>query len=283
MRKLGHPRFTFPRTRAVFSAGWQRSDSSDDPTPILPGTEDESTQSAHPRFLRARFLASNAVWNLSGQGAPLVVGVVAIPLIIKQIGLDRFALLTLAWSIIGYLSLFDLGMGRALSKLVAELLARGEESALPQLVWTGIAMTGAVGMAGGLVALPIAPWLVTHALQVPGSLQNEALNSIIALALSLPLITTTSGLRGAIAVVCISARAPRTEVSYTARWCLVGLLTLVAAIGVRGFTPAIAFLLVAMGATVIVSRIHLKMLYRVVRHGSTSGAGAPASIQLPPL
>jgi len=37
-----------------------------------------------------RLLARNTVFNLIGQGAPMVVAIFAIPLLIKGLGTDRF-------------------------------------------------------------------------------------------------------------------------------------------------------------------------------------------------
>ncbi len=60
-----------------------------------------------------RLLARNAVWNLIGNGAPMVVAVFCIPILIRGLGKDQFGVLALAWALIGYASLFDLGLGRA--------------------------------------------------------------------------------------------------------------------------------------------------------------------------
>ena len=50
----------------------------------------------------------------------MAVGVAAVPPLVRLLGVDRFGVLALAWIIVGYFSLFDLGMGRALTKLVAD-------------------------------------------------------------------------------------------------------------------------------------------------------------------
>jgi O-antigen/teichoic acid export membrane protein len=83
-----------------------------------------------------RLLARNAVWSLVTQCAPMAVALLTIPLLIEGIGKDRFGVLTLVWIALGYFSLFDLGLGRALTKLVAESLGRGTASCIPALVWT---------------------------------------------------------------------------------------------------------------------------------------------------
>ena len=66
--------------------------------------------------LRGRTIARNTIWNIVGQSLPLLLAVVAIPLLIRRLGVDRFGVLTLAWALVGYFGLFDLGLGRALDK-----------------------------------------------------------------------------------------------------------------------------------------------------------------------
>ena len=74
-------------------------------------------------------LAHNSVLNLIGQGIPFLAAFFAIPLLIRGLGTDRFGVLTLAWMVIGYFSLFDLGLGRALTQVVAENASRGDHAA----------------------------------------------------------------------------------------------------------------------------------------------------------
>ena len=52
----------------------------------------------------------------------VVVAIFSIPILIRDLGTDRFGVLALAWAIVGYASLFDLGLGRALTQLVAQKL-----------------------------------------------------------------------------------------------------------------------------------------------------------------
>jgi O-antigen/teichoic acid export membrane protein len=68
---------------------------------------------AIPNLTSGRLLARNTIWNLIGQLVPLLVGMVAIPPLVRGLGIDRFGLLSLVWVIIGYFSFFDLGLGRA--------------------------------------------------------------------------------------------------------------------------------------------------------------------------
>ncbi|MEJ2286160.1 MAG: hypothetical protein P8X85_21500, partial [Desulfobacterales bacterium] len=85
-----------------------------------------------------RRLARNVIWNLLGLGLPPLIGVAAIPPILQGLGIYRFGILTITWAVLGYFSVFDLGIGRALTKLVAEKLGRGETLKMPALIWTAL-------------------------------------------------------------------------------------------------------------------------------------------------
>jgi O-antigen/teichoic acid export membrane protein len=143
-----------------------------------------------------RLLARNTVWNLLGQMLPMAVGVVAVPLLIRGMGIARFGILSLAWIVVGYFSLFDLGIGRALTKLVADKLGANEEHSIPPLAWTSLLLMFLLGVIGGLVTFGISPWLVHRLLKIPEALQTETLRGFYLLAISIPVVTVTSGLRG---------------------------------------------------------------------------------------
>src|SRR5207237_1185909 len=122
-------------------------------------------------------LARNTVWNLLGSAAPTLVAIFCIPILIRGLGTDRFGVLTLTWAVIGYASLFDLGLGRALTQLVASKLGTGEEHEVPTLVWTSLLLMALLGLLGAGVVIALSPWLVHSALHVPRALQRETLYS----------------------------------------------------------------------------------------------------------
>src|SRR5260370_20968499 len=148
------------------------------------------------RFLAGRLLARNVVWNLIGCLALRLVAVLCIPVLAKGLGTDRFGVLALVWDLIGYATLFDLGLGRALTQLVARKIGAGEEDEVPALVWTSLILMLLVGFIGTLVAFSLSPWLVHRILNVPNSLQRETLNSFYLLGLSIPVVISTAALRG---------------------------------------------------------------------------------------
>jgi O-antigen/teichoic acid export membrane protein len=143
-----------------------------------------------------RLLARNSMWNLLGQLLPMAVGVVALGPLIHLLGIARFGLLSLAWVVVGYFSLFDLGIGRALTKLVADKIGANEENSVAPLAWTSLLLMALLGVFGGLVTWAVSPWLVYRLFKIPEALQIETMHSFFLLAASIPIVTATSGLRG---------------------------------------------------------------------------------------
>lgn len=154
------------------------------------------TSNKQGNLISGRRLSRNVLWSLLGTGAPLLVAIVAIPALIDGLGTARFGVLTLAWMVVGYSSLFDLGLGRALTKLVAEKLGKGQNEEIPSLIWTAMSLMGVLGVLGAIVIAMLSPWLVGTILNIPAELKVETLTAFYVLAVSIPLVIGTTGLRG---------------------------------------------------------------------------------------
>ncbi len=139
-------------------------------------------------------LGRHTLYNALGLGAPLLVAVVTIPLLIAGLGESRFGLLTLIWAVASYFGIFDLGLGRALTQQLSAALARGELARAGSLVGTALAMMAALGVAAGVLLAGAAPWGVGLVRGVPQ--RGELLAAAFWIALAMPSIVLTSGLRG---------------------------------------------------------------------------------------
>jgi O-antigen/teichoic acid export membrane protein len=146
-----------------------------------------------------RLLARNTLFNFIGQGVPLLVGLVTIPLIVGALGAERFGLLSLTWVVLGYFTIFDLGLGRAAAKYVADALARGDKDQVPRLIWTAVTAQAIFGGIGALTLVGITPLLVNHVLSVPPFLVGEAKATFYLLAMSVPAVLMSSSLTGVLA------------------------------------------------------------------------------------
>ncbi len=159
----------------------------------MPKPDDDDPSSS---LTGGKRLASNAAWNLAAQVVPMAVALATIPLLVRSLGTDRFGVLTLAWVVLGYFSLFDLGLGRALTKLVAHELGLGRRERVPALIGTALALMTVLGAAGGLAVAVSAVPLTGIVLRIPGPLRHESLLVFYLLAGSLPFVIATAGLRG---------------------------------------------------------------------------------------
>ncbi len=155
-----------------------------------------SQRGAMAGLTSGRLLARNTLLNLAGQGLPALVALLAFPLLIQGLGVERFGVLTLAWMAIGYFSLFDLGMGRALTKLVAERAGTEHEAEIPALTRTALTVMVIFGTLGALAGVALTPWLTRDVLRIPVELQDESKYAFWLLAVSLPVVIASAGLRG---------------------------------------------------------------------------------------
>lgn len=156
----------------------------------------EANQERLKRFTSGRVLARNTAWNLVGYGVPTLVAVVCIPVLIHGLGKERFGVLTLAWALVGYAGLFDLGLGRALTQVVARKLGEGKEKEIPEAAWTSLVLMMGMGILGAAAVIAVAPWLAGRWLHVPEALRGETLTAFRLLGISVPFVITTAGLRG---------------------------------------------------------------------------------------
>lgn len=147
-------------------------------------------------FFNTRPILRNTLFNICGYGIPLCAAVFTIPFIIKGLGADRFGVLTLSWTLIGYLGLFDLGMGRALTQIVAEKLGKKQSDDIPSLIWTAICVMGIFGLIVAVIAAITLPWLARDILKIPMGMGQEVELAFLLIAGFVPVVIVSVGLRG---------------------------------------------------------------------------------------
>lgn len=143
-------------------------------------------------------LRRNTLWNLAGSGAPLVAAVLLIPFMLSRLGDQAFGVLTLIWALIGYFSLFDMGVGRALTYELGKLRDKSAKPEVSATLRTGLILTIGTGLFGATVMFILAPLLSTSWLKITPLLHKDATLAFQIAAIGVIPTTITSGLRGAL-------------------------------------------------------------------------------------
>lgn len=141
----------------------------------------------------------NSVYNMLGLGLPMVVAVVAIPVLIHGLGEARFGALTIIWAVVSYFGLFDLGLGRAVTQKVAIAVADGRRDELNAIMGTSSALMLALGVAGGII-LALATPALARGFAAKGGVA-EVGHAFFWMAAVMPAIVLTSGYRGALEAI----------------------------------------------------------------------------------
>jgi O-antigen/teichoic acid export membrane protein len=137
----------------------------------------------------------NSFYNLTGALIPLLVSLVTIPIYLKLIGTERYGVLAIAWLLLGYFGLFELGLGRATSfQLASDAKAEDDDTVLN----TAMAINLGMGTVGGLIIWLTAEWFFRVHFKVDESIRAEVLQGVPYLALAVPIATLTGVLSGAL-------------------------------------------------------------------------------------
>ncbi len=144
-----------------------------------------------------KLLAKNTLINFLGQAIPLIFAVLAIPFVIDGLGTERFGVLTIVWIIIGYFGLFDMGIGRATTKFVADIEAKGEQKLSPIII-TSLFLLITFGIIGSGLIILLTPLIVNDILNIPQVLIGETENAFYILSISIPFVLGSVGARGAL-------------------------------------------------------------------------------------
>lgn len=126
----------------------------------------------------------------------MLLGLAALPYLLKEMGVERLGVLTLVWALIGYFSVFDFGLGRALTQKVSELRVKDGGNELMSTVQQGLRLLAWLGVGGALVLLVLVQWLDLQWLKISPALAPDTRQALLLAAISIPATTLTSGLKG---------------------------------------------------------------------------------------
>jgi O-antigen/teichoic acid export membrane protein len=102
-----------------------------------------------------RLVRVNALWNIAGYSVPALVALIAIPLILTNLGSEKLGVLTLVWTLIGFFGLFDLGLGRSITHFAAQAHSQGDRGDFTTVVMVGTLALLTVGVVVGVSLLAV--------------------------------------------------------------------------------------------------------------------------------
>lgn len=142
-------------------------------------------------------LRIHTVYNLAGQLAPLAVSLATIPSYLGTIGETRYGVLAIAWLLISYLGLLDLGLGTAAAQRLSAL-GTAQPAQTAKVFWTALLTTVMLALPAVVIAWPAAHALVAHGLPMSDDLRAELLDALGWMVAAVPVVTVSSVLTGAL-------------------------------------------------------------------------------------
>lgn len=127
---------------------------------------------------------------------PLLMAALTVPHLIEKLGHERFGFLALAWGLIGYAGALDLGLGRALTQMVARLRGNGQLAAIPGVLATAGRITLITGLIGGIIIGIIALLAGGAWIKSENTSSYEISISMLLLAVALPAQAMSATYRG---------------------------------------------------------------------------------------
>lgn len=126
----------------------------------------------------------------------MLAGIITIPFLIENLGVEKFGILSIIWALIGYFSIFDFGIGRALTHGVASQRSENKDIINYSLIKTGLNATLFSGIIGGIILALLSRILAYNWLNSSVGLRAELFESILYTSIGIPFVTYTSGLKG---------------------------------------------------------------------------------------
>jgi len=139
---------------------------------------------------------SNVAWNIFGLGAPLLFAVVAIPILLRAVGEEKFGIFMLAWGLVGFSSILDLGIGRATTHELAKRNGGKAEARAGTIFATAERIAWTTGLAGTLVVAALIQLGLYRALNFSPALERDIVLSGWIVAFTMPLQVVSAMYRG---------------------------------------------------------------------------------------
>ena len=149
------------------------------------------------RDSNAGSLRRNAIANVAGRSASVLLWVVLTPLVLARLGQERFAVWSLFLGLGGNVASLDLGMASGVARYVALATARGDRANLLLVLRRSLVLSAGIGLLW-CIACMAGRDLLVGMFHVPPLLQPEVSRSLMLFAVSMFIYSVTQVLHGAL-------------------------------------------------------------------------------------
>ncbi len=138
----------------------------------------------------------NTFINLFSRFLLVPIGIISIQFLLVGMGIERYGLFSLSWTIINYMAILDFGISTAVTKYMAEELSNPQGNNLANIFWTAFSMILVLGLVISVIFFVSTPFIVENVMNIPDYLVVEAKRMFWILAFSIPFILMNNSLRG---------------------------------------------------------------------------------------
>ncbi|CDY75886.1 FIG00468008: hypothetical protein [Caballeronia glathei] len=143
-------------------------------------------------------MVKNVAINFSGLVLPTFVSLVTVPAYIHLVGVERYGVISLVWTLIGYFGFLDLGMSMAAQHQISKAHAAGDPAQRSRVFWSAVWLNFGTGIAGGLLIYFGAFAYTAYFAHSEASMQHEVYLALPWLAIAIPLANVSWVFAGAI-------------------------------------------------------------------------------------
>lgn len=137
-------------------------------------------------------MARTSLYSLLALLFPMLLGLIFIPVFIHDFGKERFSFLSLVWAILGYFTFLDLGIGRTLTKFIAQQNTLEQDKQTFSFITSAHLIVFTISVAFSTCVFLLAEKIVLNFLKVSPELHIEFMDSIQIVAIGIPFVTLTS-------------------------------------------------------------------------------------------
>ncbi len=143
----------------------------------------------------SRSILKNSALNFGTQLLVVVVAFISLPILVRTLSPSDFGLLSLLWAVIGYFTLFDFGISRAVTKMLSGARDTSDSNEITSIIWASLAIGAVIGSLGMLLLYVFSPALL-ELLNIEPVNYAESLRSFRAAAVGIPFMVLYGILRG---------------------------------------------------------------------------------------